>query len=1104
MMKKYLLFAFAALVSVSASAQIGTKTAGKPVAKPHTSVAKKTQQLNLGTPQFDSSERIARVNSHTAKRFEMTPEMRASFQPVSPLASLPFKGQMKADKTKHNFKQMNNSLRQRVLSSQHINPSKAQLQKFTASKKVVAQAPRKVGQFKQSYLGTGLDMNYDSKDNMVETPVEWEVTPVSATLDDGTVVNAIFDIVPTDSFRFIGGYEDGIPFEYEIVQDSFIVVPSTIIAGGISEEGDTIVWRLFTLNQGGVLLMALHEDGRIQTLPGQDIIIGQFSSANFDFNKYEGFLQYTECVKYRYDGQPYNTTLQTYYAGRGLDYFDKVYYDWTMVNDDENQTFVNFIPVPTFLEDFFDHGVTIDYTVVGNEIQIQPTALLSYTNEAEDSTFYLTLCSAIDEEGIIRLKYDENGKLATVNASEMVVIGEFINMEFDPEWEEYAGAWQIIQNPTFKYEGQLPDAPAGVSVSAYYDGYGIDNYANSKVQWDVMLGKMAAGNDSVNVIVQLIPTEEFASDYPNGIAAPYTRNGNTITVKPLLLGTFKATSGTYYCYQASYTSSDGSITLTVDDDGSLKLPVGEQIEIAAFTGQDFDPTFATYVGSVELYKNIKIVPRGEQPAPDAEYQPDGLYLHANLSPSAYGFINNYAFIPAFAEQSFTNVTDEADEFAWSIDRLKVNDDRTGYEVDTTYTATTYDFSFPTTAFELFYPAKLTAWNNGKVSDVDYQWGLAHESDTTTVAYVESYLNGSSEDYTFTDGTGPTFSIVDPSNSLTLSRYLATPDVNQYEETITTLYFYQGKPLAPLYIEGVNALVFGLKDYDNMKLKCKIVEATLVDGQLELGDVIAESNIDPNDVVKGYDGGSWDLWQLNWKNFYVTDENGFTNDVDHLTLTDEFAIVFEGWDNGTFSCSSILSEYYKNLNGHPYTFLNIADEEDLYHLTTYAKNYIGFINPIYGYMVPDGRTDIYMPNEGGNQTLTVEPLFYTYDEEENPTTLLDLIYVSENDEEVWDMDDIAWLDAEITREAYTEEDYSFDLTFTAQPLTSTDAPRQAYMLFEQPGSLLEVTVYQGIEDGVAKATVNVLPKQTAAFDLSGRKAVGKRGLLMRNGKKFFTK
>lgn len=628
------------------------------------------------------------------------------------------------------------------------------------------------------------------------------------------------------------------------------------------------------------------------------------------------------------------------------------------------------------------------------------------------------------------------------------------------------------------------------AVQAEYTGSGSIT-GNGTSPWTMLSGTATEGEGEqakeILMLADIIPNP-YAGQLEY-IAAEYTLSGNTVTIEPQMVLSTKSWNGIIF----GATNEDGSITMTLGDDGSLTLPEGEQIFYGAFSGETFDPTLETYLGYVEFAQNIKYTLPGQIIAPIVEYNPTGLYLHANISKSAYGYNANLGMIPAYATMNFINgTTDLADAWAWNFDQLEYNSEASAYEVAASQTGTDRDFTV-TTATGTYSPAQLIGYNQGEAS-VPYILGVGGDSES---AYL--YAGEMQANFEFTDETLAMITKADPNNSIARYSSFSTPDVNTTRQ-INSFIFYQGKPSAPLYFEGINLFVGNMvvNDADNFTLKCKIQKVTMENGWPVLGDVIAEADLTADGVEEGYKGNIT-ITELNWTDFYVLDEEGLTQSLDYLMLKDEFAIVIEGWDNGTFSCDYIWGEYNSNVSA-PYSVFYFKSGEEHTDNNVWRSPYnchqlVGFVGAIYGYLHTEDNTNITLPNEGGEATLHVNPMFSASDEAGNPTTALWLADDSDAPE---------WVSINITNENYSD-DYSFDLTLSAEALPQGTEGRAAKLIFEQWGSQLEVTVIQGKATGVNVTTKTVKTSNAAMFNLAGQR-VNKnfKGLVVKDGQKFMNK
>lgn len=648
---------------------------------------------------------------------------------------------------------------------------------------------------------------------------------------------------------------------------------------------------------------------------------------------------------------------------------------------------------------------------------------------------------------------------------------------------------------TFKAASTSASNRAG-SVQAAYDGYGTSE--NESVKWSMTATTSLGGGTFTNVIPEI---EEVLT----GVTVNYTKGliGSTITIKPQYAGTYSGTDKqdnpyTHYLYIFSGSSEDGSISMTINDDNTIST--SDEILYGAFNENAFTPvtdeSFENkYEGYYEYVSSISYLLPGQQKAPVVMYEPDGVYLHATYSPSWYSYSEvSLMHIPADARTNFLNYTqDDTDTWSWTMNKLKVNSAGDGYEVDETMTATTPYFyldSYYNSVYD--FPALVGSFN-GASSD-PYQWSIHR---THTGGYI--YAGGDTE-YEFSDGSLAQINKCDPANRPTTAAYMGTPDINSNQYNISTLIFYQGKPAAPLYFEGISLWVSNFVQKENFTLKCKIQKVTRDEETLKitLGDVIAEADVDLADIVLDEEDAS-DVWALlNWNNFYQADEEGLTEEVDYLQIDDEFAIVFEGWNNGTFTASPVIEYTGDLVNTASTTSLYLKQDGDdaVYGFyKNFSHVYVSYKGAVYGWLHTDDSKDIKIAAEGGQASIHVEPMFSGRDEDGNATTALWLADGSDEPE---------WLTIGIANEVYTSSDYGFDLVFQADALPAGTNGRQANLIFEQWGSQLAVTVTQGEGTGISVA-VNKLDSKSPAYNLAGQRVNNDyKGLIIKNGRKFVNK
>ncbi|MBQ8968289.1 MAG: hypothetical protein IJ064_00945 [Bacteroidaceae bacterium] len=619
------------------------------------------------------------------------------------------------------------------------------------------------------------------------------------------------------------------------------------------------------------------------------------------------------------------------------------------------------------------------------------------------------------------------------------------------------------------------------AVQAEYTGTGAVS-GNGTAPWTMLSGAEGDTLYLLNVIPNPYPTS-----LTNGVAVEYTLEGNTIKIEPQLV--FSSSSWNAFIFGDNYT-----IELELGEDGSITVPDGEVIYYGAFSGEEFDESLTTYLGYIEYVKNINYLLPGQKVAPKVEYEPAGVYLHANVGPTFYGYTStDYAIIPPFATISLVNQTiDAADTWSWTLENLEAETSETGAE---------RDFSF--NSVPTVYSAAVLVGASEDLESTPFILGATKDNEN---AYV--YAGGSESDFAFSDGTYATMSMANTDNSLAYYSSPATPDLNT-NRSINAFFLYQGKPEAPLYITGVNLAVskFEIKDPENFTLKCKIVKSHMQEnGWPTVGDVIAEADLSADGVTVGYDNGAaYNLVRLDWTNFYVLDEDGLSVGLDHLFIEDEFAVIIDGWDNGTFSCAHMWAENDNNDGaGYSWFFYKDGDEinyDNMYRFGYQTRPLLGFDEATYGYLYTENSTSLNFDKEGGETVLTVEPMMVAQDESENWVTD---IWV-ENEDEFPD-----WVDYDIVNENYkTNEDgalteSSFGLKIIVDPLPANEASRTGELVFAQEGALLKVTISQGA-DGISTATVTGIKADGRIYNVAGQRvSENYKGIVVKNGVKMLQK
>ncbi len=745
----------------------------------------------------------------------------------------------------------------------------------------------------------------------------------------------------------------------------------------------------------------------------------------------------------------------------------------TSSSDAGANVLVDVIPTPDFLSELYPEGIPVKYTVDEDDvITIKPQSVAYYQNEAKDTTFYVTLFSATsdDEDGVINMEVDENGKL-TITNGDYICYGEFANVEFDEEMSDgdaYLGWDELVAS--VKYYFKMED-----SIDQEYNGHGVDYFENAPLDWVMQRGTTLMDDEEYHYFVNMSPLLDIFSEiYPDGIDVEYEQDGKTITVKPQLLGSARNDDGSIeYIMLCSGTAEDGCIVLTEGEDGSLATIDEESIIIGGWSTDEFDPTFDTYQGSYSYTDNVKYrLPDASPEAPvDVAFTPNELALFAGMGISGYHYNSNLGVLGAYAPLSFRNSTlDIATNFEWAV----TEED----EEENTITGNERDFGFTTKGGAMYYDFSLTAYNQTEKSE-PFLWGQTdvYASDSTAAYF---YAGSGESSFQFSDDTYATMTRQNPDLDLTFYVNWATPDITaEYDATpISKIYSYQGKPSTPLFLTGVTLPMVDFKAEENFKLHIGIYKCTRSNsGRLTMGDLIAEADATIDNVNDEFAEQSG-LTAVVFDELYLEDEFGMSETLDYLFIEDEFVIVIDDWDNGTFS--GVLGSHKGDTHEVTSTWFEAPGEE---RLRSYGGGwpvlFIGLNDATYGYLYTEDNTDLQFGAEGGDATIHVDPMYYTYEQnedgeyiEDQPTYSLAIESITVDGEELEEVPE--WLTFEVTNEDYTTETgtrddgtqykyfvngIDYDLVISVAPLEEDVKSRNVEVVFFQTGARLKVTVKQ---------------------------------------------
>ena len=816
------------------------------------------------------------------------------------------------------------------------------------------------------------------------------------------------------------------------------------------------------------------------------------------------------------------------YTGTGYDYSTEEDVQWTMTpaavtyvnpetgEEEDVNVLVDVIPTPSFLSTLYPEGIPVEYTVdENNVITIEPQSIASYQDDELNATVYLTLFSVDSENGNITMEIGNKGKL-TITEGSYICLGEFANVEYDENMfnsDAFLGWDELIVEVAYYYRMET-------AWGDTYNAHGVSYFDNEPVNWEMKRGTSILDDQVTSFILDLTPrVEMFSGIYPNGIDVEYEQNGTTIVVKPQIIASMDdPEDGPIYVLICSGTSDDGNIVLTEEKTGLATIE-GESIIIGAWSTSEFDPSYDSYLGGYLYMTQLTYrLPDAPAVAPaDVACEPEELVLFAGLGYSGYSYNDNLAIMGAYATTNFHNLTfDIATGFDWSV--KETNDDE-----ETTITGRNRDFSLVTKGGAVYSDFSLTGYNEKEVSE-PYNWGTGHclRSDGS-IRYeaIHAYAGQGANYFEYGDGTYAVMTRQNPDYDLTFYINWSTPDIYaQYSSnptSIATIYSYQGKPATPLFLTGVTLPMVSFSANDDFNLHIKLCKCSRnARGNLTLGDVIAESDATLENVNSDYDAG---ITAVEFTELYVEDEFGMSETVDYLFIEDEFVIVIEGWDNGTFS--AVLGSQEYNFNENTSTWFQSTGESRMRSYSGgWPQLFIGLLDATYGYLHTEQDTDLVFDKDGGMSIIHIDPMYYAIDEEtEEPTYLLNIESIVENDEEVGEIPE--WVNLSIANEDYTtataidgdgyEYTYfvngiDYDLVVTTDALPEGLEYRTCKIVFFQTGAKLTVTIDQNVDgDGISTIVEKTPIKNNRAFNIAGQQ-VGKnyKGVVVKDGKKVIVK
>lgn len=738
----------------------------------------------------------------------------------------------------------------------------------------------------------------------------------------------------------------------------------------------------------------------------------------------------------------------------------------------------------------YANGVFVQYTSTDNgdgttAISIAP----QYIASTADYDIFLVDRSSANHggDGSIKMTLAADGKLTVDNPTN--VVGYFatpINKE-TPEDEDpsfvaanVAGAFE--QTGLIEYSIPVPDTFVAETT---YTGKGTDvTYDSEKkkietpVTWEMKMGK----KDGVAVIRDLVPSVESTTGLPTDVE--YTVEGDKIIIQPQKVGMFNS----YYLYIFDW--QNGAITLTKDQEGHIITPDDMMIYIGAYTTDEFDPSHTlvsnggTYVGFLQNIEGPKYYAEGQEipdPAPVATYEPASTILNVAFSTNGSAYTNaTFSFVPGYAEIPYVNTTskvDEATTWSWVVCDSIYDANARKYNPGTAITSTEKDFSFFTKNRAIYGQPALTATNGNQ--SATYVIGGGNRNYMTVGDMISNYSDSESGDFHA--------SLASTVNGFAAYSDFGTSDYENNQGT-TTFALYQGKPAAPLYIEGLNLMVYGFTQNADFTLTARIVEATRNARGITLGKTIAYADASEYTAIDGTKYGF-----LYFNDMYVLDEDEMSESIEHLFIDKEFAVVIDGWNNGTFSAIPVVERNNYNENGQPNIFFDYSDYSGYTNFIGDCTHmYVGFNEAAYGFLHTADNTNFTVLATGGEEKIRIdEAMLSSVDANDVASPR---VFVSDNCPE--------WVTVDV--ENANEDGTAFDLKFTFDK--NDGEARKATFYVWQEGAKIDVTVDQagtintGISGITAEGTAN-----GPRYNVAGQRVnASAKGIVISNGKKQIAK
>lgn len=924
------------------------------------------------------------------------------------------------------------------------------------------------------YNANGGDYDYDTRRI---TPVSWK-----AQLGTHNGQTYIIDLIP----KFFEDVEY-IPAQCNISGNEVTVQPFTFAT---TSDGYSVAIFCGTQDDG-VIRLTLDEEGHLALAnPDDMIILGRFEGAGFT-PSYNGFAGYFEAIvepKYTLEGEEYDPMPGfTKYDASGWDVeFDRngnlvsqTPVQWTTylgegqdLSGDKVDVMVDLIP----LHDYFRQGGLDNIQVIYN-ISSDGNIVVPAQKIAESTDYYFYFFNAANEDGSVRMKLAEDGSLSLTDYQGTIMMyAAFTQDTFDPNYN--AGYIEAIVGATYGDGGNTPggdiERPEGFDAFTplyIYNATGVEidpeTQRETSVNWKAWYGYVSDMGEQITCLVDIIPNP-FASQGLGCIPVGGDQTGNNIVIPGQPVVQLTGQDGSpVYLHAFSGMTEDGSIHYTITKDGKLALANPDDIIIyGVFTTEDFILDEDHYLGAYSVVAAVNYGEGGNSGAPSNSKpknvwaEPDFTDIFFGMSPSFYSYgTTNFMLLPAFAELPYRNFTKEAvDGFTWSVSELVPDYVKNEYVPVNEQVGVDRDFVMETEGGKIYNAVSLTAYNKYGESE-PYRYGQHFSEDLENLYALAGDMGNSHQ---AGDGTFMIPSRANIDRGLAPYGFCSTPgyakrdaelNKEQYDPAydIAEIIAYEGKPAAPLYMEGVNMWVFEPQVADDFELTCELHKCHRTDdGTLVLGDLIAISHAKRDDF-KLYNTQGIPTGQINFSNFYTYDIDGLTISHDHLFIEDEFCVVLKGWDNKTFDCYPIGEGEWNEVSLPNMFFKMKARGEQLVTAgEIYSNLYIGLANAAYGYLYTEEKTNVSVAPEGGEVSLSIRPMLFSNTATGRITTRL---FLDDNYELP------SWVKYSFENEDYNSDEFSFDLKFTVAALPTDLQARETTLRFWQEGAYIDVKIAQ---------------------------------------------